>query len=200
VEVSDIARAGQTIENPPMGSRMVFRKTARETNGALLELDFFLKPRGVIVEPHVHPRQEERFEVLAGRMRGKIDGREQTAEQGDVVVVSPGTPHAWWNDGDDEVHLLLEFRPALRTAEFFETAFGLARNGKTDERGVPNVLQRAVLIKEFEGEIYPAFAPLPVVKTLMTVVAPIGKLFGYRGYYPEYSEHEPGMAPEGAVH
>lgn len=163
-----------------MGGRMTFRKTTQETNGEFLQVEFALRPRGVIVEPHLHPRQTERFEVLAGKLRGQVRGEERTAAVGDVVVVPPGTPHSWWNDGDEEARLLLEFRPALRTEQFFERIFALARAGKTDERGLPNLLQRAVLIKEYRDELYPAFAPLPIVKAVIAVLAPIGLLFGYR--------------------
>jgi quercetin dioxygenase-like cupin family protein len=169
-------RAGDVIVNPPMGGRMAFRKTARETDGELLQLDFFLQPRGVIVEPHVHPRQEERFEVVAGAMRGRVAGHERVARRGATVVIPPGTNHAWWNDTDEEAHLLLEFRPALRTAEFFDRAFTLARAGMTDARGVPTLLRRAVLIQEFAGEIYPAFAPLPIVRLAIALLAPIGRV------------------------
>jgi quercetin dioxygenase-like cupin family protein len=174
-----LARTGDIIENPAMGGRVVFRRTARETNGELLQFDFFLKPSGTIAEPHVHPRQEERFYVIGGSMRGRIEGRDQSVAQDDVVVVPPGTSHDWWSDGDDEAHLLVEFRPALRIENFFEEAFALARAGKTDERGIPNIWQRAVLIKEYRHEIYPAFAPRPVVLAGATLLAPIAHLLGY---------------------
>jgi quercetin dioxygenase-like cupin family protein len=170
-----------------MGARLVFRKTADETNGELLQFDFFLKPRGEIAEQHLHPRQEERFEVVSGRMRGIVSKKPQTAETGDVVVVPPGTRHAWWNDGDEEAHLVVEFRPALRAEEFFETAFGLARDGKTDERGLPNIWQRAVLLREYDDEFFPASGPLPIIKVMMPILARIGRLRGYRPHYPEYS-------------
>ena len=41
-----MARAGDTIESPPSGARIVFLKTARDTNGQLLQLDDVMKGGG----------------------------------------------------------------------------------------------------------------------------------------------------------
>ena len=56
----------------------VFRKTAADTNGEYLEMDLYLAPDGHVPGAHVHPKQEERFEVLAGTMElrmGRAEGR-----------------------------------------------------------------------------------------------------------------------------
>ena len=41
-----------------------------------------------------------------------------------VVIVPPGTPHRWWNETEEDAHVLAELRPALNTEMFFETAYG----------------------------------------------------------------------------
>src|SRR5438128_1152632 len=108
-----LAKAGDVIENVPMGGRIIFRRTARETAGELLQFDFFLRPHKGVARAHLHPVQEERFRVVSGTMRGRVAGAAQTVASGGSVVVSPGTPHIWWNDSDGEAHLEVEFRPAL---------------------------------------------------------------------------------------
>jgi hypothetical protein len=151
-----------------------------------MEFDFFLEPHGVIAEEHLHPKQQETMEVVAGAVRGRLGGEDRVARAGETVVVEPGTPHIWWNDGDEQAHLRVQFRPAMRTDELFETFFGLARDGKTNDQGVPSFLQLAVLLREYEDEVYPAKVPTPIVKTLFRILAPIGRLRGYRAHYPEY--------------
>ena len=48
-----------------------------------------------------------------------------------------------------------ELRPPLRFETLFETAFGLARDGKTTKQGMPkNPLQPAVLVDETRGMFY----------------------------------------------
>jgi hypothetical protein len=84
---------------------------------------------------------------------------------------------------------LLELRPALNTEIFFESLYGLAADGKTDENGVPNLLQTAVALDGLhKGEIYPATPPIALQKALFTLLAPVGKLVGYRDHYPKYIE------------
>ena len=41
-----MARAGDTIESPASGARIVFLETARDTNGQLLQLDDVMKGGG----------------------------------------------------------------------------------------------------------------------------------------------------------
>src|SRR6266568_2285444 len=51
-----MATAGQTFENPVTGEKMVFVKTGRETNGMVLEIEFFIQPNsGKGLSAHVHP-------------------------------------------------------------------------------------------------------------------------------------------------
>ena len=72
-----MAHADEVLENPATGERVVFRQTAADTNGELLEYEFVFRPRGFVAATHVHPRQEERHEVLAGRVGITVVGRKQ---------------------------------------------------------------------------------------------------------------------------
>jgi mannose-6-phosphate isomerase-like protein (cupin superfamily) len=44
---------------------------------------------------HVHPYQEERFDVLSGTARVSMRGQERDVGVGETVVVPAGTPHVW---------------------------------------------------------------------------------------------------------
>lgn len=176
-----MAAAGETIEHPVTGERIVWLKTARETDGSLLQADFFMRPEGFVAAEHVHPNQEERFEVVAGSVRFRAGGQERDAGVGETIVVPPGQPHVWWNPGREEARVLVEVRPAMRTEDFFETFFQLAQAGKVSPKsGLPNPLQLAVLAREYEEEIYLARPPLLVQRILFAPLAMLGKLLGYR--------------------
>lgn len=174
-----MAREGDVIENPVSGARIVFRKTARNTNGELLQFDLFFKRHLIGGARLIHPRQEMRFEVVSGMVRSPVGGKEQSLSAGQVVVVPPGVPHSFRNDGDEEAHVLVDFRPALKLETFFETVFGLARDGKTTRRGTPNLLQTALLAREHE--FFFAGPPIVLQRALIAVLAPIARLLGYRG-------------------
>ena len=154
----------------------------------MLQFDFFLQPHKVVAPEHAHPRQEERFQVVTGAMRGRVVGQERSVSPGQWAVVPPGTPHIWWNDGEGEVHLVVEFRPALRTEDFLETVFGLGRAGKGRPDGRPKSrLQMAVLLAAYRDEFYPVEIPSLVRQVMVVVVAPLARWLGYRPRYPEFS-------------
>jgi quercetin dioxygenase-like cupin family protein len=186
-----MAKAGDELLNPVTGLRTVFRKTAQETSGELLQVDWISEPGWTSGPDHVHPRQEERFEVLSGRLGLRADGIERVHGVGDVIVVSAGSPHAAWNAGDEDVHVLVDFRPALRTERAFETLAGLARDGKTNGAGAPrNPLVLALVLRHFEDEIYFVRPPLAVQRVIFGVLAKVGWLLGYRAEYPyPYARH-----------
>ncbi len=93
------------------------------------------------------------------------------------------------------MHLILEFRPALRMEEWFETFFGLQKDGKVNPNsGLPNALQWAVISREYEDEIYLAWPPLLVQRVRFGLLATIGKLVGYKTRYPAYSGAEEPLA------
>jgi quercetin dioxygenase-like cupin family protein len=190
-----MARVGDEIYNPVQQDRVIWRKTARDTDGELLSADLFVSPGGG--NPmHVHPRQEERFKAVSGSLGVQVRDERRWLTEGEEVIVPPGTPHRWWNDSDDEeAHVSVELRPALNSEVFFETLYGLARDGKTDENGVPNLLQQAVALDGINrGEIYLASPPVPVQKVILAVLAPVGRLLGYRDHYQRYS----GVLDQGA--
>ena len=98
-----------------------------------------------------------------------------------------GRPHTWWNDADEDAHVLLEISPALRMEMFFETFFGLAKDGKTNSKGLPNLLQMAVLLREYRDEVILARPPAIVQNVLFTPLAVLGRGLGMQGWYPRYT-------------
>jgi mannose-6-phosphate isomerase-like protein (cupin superfamily) len=146
-----MAYAGQVIENPLSGERLTFRKTAADTDGELLEIDLELSPDGHVPGMHVHPIQEERFEVTEGTMRFKMGRRKMVARPGDVVVVPPGVRHKFANAGEEPAAARVQVRPALRMAELFETTVALAEEGRTTRRGLPKPLDLALSCPSSNG-------------------------------------------------
>lgn len=154
-----MARVGDVIENPAMGGSLHFRRIGSAADGSALEFDFFIQPGCVIAAEHLHPHQEERFEVIYGGVEGHVDGKPQTVAAGGTSIVPAGVPHVWWNATDGETLLRVQFHPALQTAELFETAFALARDGRTDGSGVPRLPDRLALLAAFPDEFRPARMP-----------------------------------------
>lgn len=159
---------GTILENPVTGERFTFRETAATTNGELLAFDFALRPGGAVPFPHVHPIQEERFELLAGRMRFRWGLKTFVAEPGDVVVIPPGVPHAFANVGDEEARLRIEVRPALAMERMFAEVVALAKAGRLNRRGLPrNPFVFARLARTYDQEAHAPLLSVPVQRALL---------------------------------
>lgn len=151
-----MTQVGERMVNPRTGQTMIFQQTARNTNGALLEVETFNEAHRLGEPEHIHPVQESSCEVLSGQLTFRINGVERVLEAGDRVTIPARVPHHFWNSGDEVAHSLQAFRPALRTQQFFETWFGLARDGKLDDKGMPSLLQLAVMVPAFAEEMRPS--------------------------------------------
>jgi quercetin dioxygenase-like cupin family protein len=173
-----VVKAGDVLENPVTGDRVSFLRTAAETEDGSLEYELVFRPRGFVVQEHLHPSQDERHEVVTGRLGLRLEETEQVLEAGDSVLVRAGTPHRLFAVGDDPVHAKFELRPALRSAELIATFFRLANEGKVDRKGNPRPLQLALIAREFEPEGYATRPPLAVQRVLF---APLAALARRRG-------------------
>ncbi|MEF8876985.1 MAG: cupin domain-containing protein [Haloarculaceae archaeon] len=138
---------------------------------------------------HVHRTVEERFEVSEGEVTFRVDGRERALGAGTDLRVSPGTAHAFGNDTDAEAVVLGRTVPESdELGRIVATLFGLAREGRTDERGRPGFLQGAVIAEEALDETYFAGVPYGVQRAVGRVFGPVGRALGYRATYDRYLE------------
>jgi quercetin dioxygenase-like cupin family protein len=70
------ARPGFTFETPT-GERIQLIRGAIETGGEFAEVHFDLAPGGYAARAHIHPHQEERFEVLSGSLTALVREEEK---------------------------------------------------------------------------------------------------------------------------
>jgi mannose-6-phosphate isomerase-like protein (cupin superfamily) len=176
-------KAGHTIENPVTGERIVFRKTSRETNGEAVVIETFVQPNGFVAAAHLHPAQEERFEILRGDVGFRIGREKLVAGPGQRLVVPAGTPHRFWNAGDGVAHFVCEVRPALQFESLLETMFALAAQGRTNRKGMPNPLQLAVIARAHFDTVRLPFPPALLQRIGLALGAPVGRLAGYSPTY-----------------
>jgi quercetin dioxygenase-like cupin family protein len=166
------------IENPVSGER--FRFAADAAGPGRLTIEWEARP-GAFIPEHFHPRQEERFEIHAGVLRFRLEGRELVARRGDLVIVPPGARHRFANPGPEPAAATLTLSPPLRTRALFEALARAAREGALDRRGRPRrPLRMAVLLREFRDEVRPAFPPPVLQPLLLAPLAAIGRALGVR--------------------
>jgi quercetin dioxygenase-like cupin family protein len=182
-----MAKTGDVYENLVTGERAIVREGSEDTGDQYALFDLYVRPGGAVSGEHIHSYLRERFQVISGQVGFRLDGREEIAVPGQAVTVEPGKAHYFWNAGQQEAHVLVQVWPARRFELLIETLFGLARDGKTSVKGIPNLLQLAVIAQEFDREIRFTKPPRIVQRTLFGILAPLGRTFGYRAIYPQYS-------------
>lgn len=89
-----MARPGERLEIPSIGVTIEFRRTTAETNGELLEFDVAGRPGGFFTQPHVHPLQAERHEVIEGRFWMRTGALERLLGPGETVETPAGVEHS----------------------------------------------------------------------------------------------------------
>jgi quercetin dioxygenase-like cupin family protein len=108
---------GQAGEQLKLGPGTTLRVIAHDQGELLLQATY--APAGSAPPAHLHPAQDERFEVIAGAMRTRIDGEEAELSEGEVLEILRGTPHQMWNGDEREAVVAWRTTPAGRTLEWF---------------------------------------------------------------------------------
>jgi quercetin dioxygenase-like cupin family protein len=183
-------QTGAVYTNPVTGEYCVVRQGTDHKGDGRLLVDLHVQPGGAVAGEHVHPSLVERFEVIAGTVGFRKAGVEAVASPGERVEVLPGVAHDWWNAGDDEAHVLVEVEGALveRFEQLIVTIFGLAHDGKVDAKGMPDLVQLAVIADAFGDVIVFTKPPRAVQRALFGVLAPIGRRRGRRAVYPHHRQ------------
>lgn len=161
----------RVIDNPISGERIVIRESGAQNGGRLLAFDLFLPPGGHVPARHVHPVQEERFTVVAGRMRFRLGRHTILAGSGDTVLVPAGAAHWFGNAGPQVSHARVEVRPALRTEELFEATEAMGRRGHFPGTRLPRPSDLALVLLEFQRELAVPNVPAFLVRALLSPLA-----------------------------
>ena len=110
-------QAGVVLEHGKV--RMEFVVTSAESDGELHQMRVTYQPQSDLPPSHIHPAQDETFEILDGEVEFILDGVTRTFAAPAVVEVPSGTVHQLHNVSDRPATVLWSTRPALRTGEFF---------------------------------------------------------------------------------
>jgi quercetin dioxygenase-like cupin family protein len=154
--------------------------TIRRSTPEVLEVEATYGPAGKPPPKHLHPGQEEHFEVLAGAMRARVGEEERSLSAGDTLDIPRRTPHQMWNSGDEPARVLWQTRPAGRTEQWFRSIDALHREGRVQSNGMPGPLAFGVLLTEYRDVFRLATGvPDPIARVGLSVLAVIGRARGY---------------------
>jgi mannose-6-phosphate isomerase-like protein (cupin superfamily) len=126
---------------------------------------------------HIHPNQEESYEVLEGTAEFMLGDEKIIVRQGDKIEIPTNTPHTFKNNTDQWLRMRDTHTPALTFEEMMRELHNLVLTGKI--RGftkLKSLIYLSILWvkhKDVQRSTKPPFF-------VMKFMAGIGKLFGYK--------------------
>lgn len=180
-----MATVGQTIYNPVTHERITFLETPRDPDTDRLVFECAVTPGGAELAPHIHANQDERFEIISGKLGAMLDGVTHELNRGDTIVLPAGIKHRWWNRGDDEVRFRVEVTPARNLETILEVLAALAQEGALTKKGMPKNPFHLANIGKVSGTFMPGI-PIWMQRFGLTMGSLTGRLLGYSPAFPEY--------------
>ena len=154
------------------------RVTIAEHTPELLAVDAEWAPCAAKPPVHLHPHQDERFEIHAGELSVEMDGRTHVVRAGESLEVPRGTVHKMWNSGGETVRGSWQVRPALRTADFFADVHASRAYRREAGDGSITLLGGGAILSEY-GDVFRVPGPALVTRPVFALLALVARLRGY---------------------
>jgi mannose-6-phosphate isomerase-like protein (cupin superfamily) len=160
----------QPINDPLFRQRYAFSR-----DGDILRVEIWTEPGGGVLAEHLHPKLEERYEVLEGEVTFRVDRKPRRAGPGERLVVPAGVRHSFENTGKGIAHLVAEADPALQLRESIEDGVKLGETGKLTASGKPRglrgLIEAAALAHRYRETVVLSSPPPAMQRLLFPLLA-----------------------------
>ena len=189
--------SGTKLWNPVTKTRVVIVRTAAESGGRELIVDWVVAPgERMVAAAHLHPGPggvvAERFELLAGTAGYRVGRRKGLGSAPHVWEIPCNIAHVHpWNAGDNTMHV----RQTISLAEpdtkllggvqdFFETLVALSQQGRADRKGnIRGQLQNSLSLYELLlPGTYLAGVPRRLQEVVLGALATLARRRGLSAY------------------
>ena len=163
-----------TIENG-LGEKIIFHSVQKEPDGDRVIVENFVTPgHGPIM--HTHFLQDESLTVVKGKIGYQVLGQEkQYANEGETVTFKRGTPHRFWNAGDDILNCTGWVKPANTIVFYLSAIYDAQKISGTEQ---PEKFDAAYLLTRYSKEYDLPELPAFVKKTIMPITRIVGRMLG----------------------
>ena len=161
------------LHNRHNGERLTMTRGLKDGR-EVLYLEGVLPPHSDGPPMHVHLDQDERGEVISGRLSAIVDGKSITLGPGERAFFPRGVRHRWWNAGEEPLVFNGTAEPAGDLDQFLEGMFAILNASKS---GRPSLLYIAHLSLRHPGQrVSPA--PAWVDRILFHIIVALGTVVG----------------------
>ena len=157
-----------SLDCSELGMLMNIVKTAEDTNGQSLEMEWTLTPKSGGTPVHVHPSAIETYEILSGELEVFKKDTWITARAGEKIIIEKGEPHTFRNTTNEFVRVYNTHQPAMEFEQFFRGLHkfansGLVKDGRMNFKAIVGV---STLWTNYPSEIVSVKPPSFVMKIL----------------------------------
>jgi quercetin dioxygenase-like cupin family protein len=152
-------------------------------------MEWTVHPGGYVPFEHVHVNQDEIFHIRSGEMRVKLKGRTKIGKAGDRLVVPRGTRHIAFNDKEEPLVCIVDYKPGLDHYKTMQCFAGLTLDCDYDRRGLVNVAKIMFMMKKANTQSLtrPAFAPEWLFLFGMNFFFVVGSMLKWEILYKKYT-------------
>jgi mannose-6-phosphate isomerase-like protein (cupin superfamily) len=182
------------IINKPLvmtsGDSVELLETSAMTNGERVRSRLIFKGgTGLRVVSHIHPLQDETYEVISGNLTYLLDGVKHVAPAGTTVRLPRGVPHQHYSEGPEDAVTIQTMTPGLDFDYLLENLFGLGSEGR-GITAIGNTLHALIWLKRLKCGFVRSDFPAWFQRGVAAIATPILELLGYRAVYQRFSGEE----------
>jgi quercetin dioxygenase-like cupin family protein len=156
------------------GETITFVKTGKDTEGAFTEIICTIPAGKKGPPPHIHPLQDELFEVIEGKLELSANGKKIILEHGQSFNVTAKMPHTFSNPLDRETKIRATYKPALDIDYMLVQGFeSLNSQSNPDKPSLQMIVDFDFILKQIRGQY--EFAGASGI--IFTIFAAIARLF-----------------------
>ena len=152
-------------------------------------MQWTLQPKGYVPFEHIHYNQDEIFYIKKGEMRILISGVEHIVKEGESITVAKGLAHKAFNNKEEVLDAIVEYKPGLDHYRFMECLCGLTNDNYLDNKGGINIPRMGYFLKRMNAKCMsrPTELPAPMFKIALTFFYLRGMLSGWSSLYSKYT-------------
>jgi hypothetical protein len=127
----------------------------------------------------VHFHEREQGKVTAGTLGAQVGTEKIIVPAGEVAVLPAGTPHRWWNAGDDLLEFSGQVIPAVDLDRYLQAVFAVLNASGS---GRPSIFYLAHVLWRHRHTQAVMVPPPAIQRIVFPLVLLLGRILGkYRG-------------------
>lgn len=153
-------------------------------------MQWTVQPQGYVPFEHIHLNQEEIFHVKKGEIRILMNGAEHIAREGETISVPKGAAHIAFNNKEEVLDCVVEYKPGLDHDNFMKCLCGLTNDGLLDKKGGIDIPRMGYFLVRMKAKCMarPTKIPAPVFNIALQFFYLRGILSGWKKLYKKYTQ------------